>query len=259
MLFRSATVLRAVFIALGALAFAALAAVLANSKKLYLRACRKRALSHASREADPAFYDSVLARISPAQVLAVTGTRTFSGADPFVITALDLIRRGYLVPEGADFVYRGASDRDDVRRPPEKHERESIRLFTSGQWKRLVKNPDEFAQYLRRFDRMIPGVKPLDPFRADRRRLHEDCFRLLAGASYRERVRPAEVSDAIFRSDRYDAADLLFALVNESKRPKTYVSPDGLKDFFSFRNILESASLPSRKGSARKQNGGNAK
>ena len=249
-------VMRYAAIILGALALLAVVIVLVKRQDIYRRRRRKKAASHAARETDPAYYDRILTKISPAEVLTVTDTDTFSEADRFIVTALDLIRRGYLVPEGADFTYHGSSDRDDVRRAPEKHEREAIRLFTSGQWKRVARQPDEFAAFVAKFNRMIPGLKFTDAFRRDRRQLHEDCWRLVSGAAYREHIRPADVSDAIFRSDRYSAVDLLFSLINEPKRGKTYTSPEGLKDFFRFRNILESASLPSRKGAIRKQSGG---
>lgn len=173
--------------------------------------CRKKVYKESSYEAQA----DVLRFVSPARIMTLVSDSTLSGADRFIVTVLELIKRGYIETDGNGFSSTYTSFTDSVKRPLDRFEREVIELFGTEKWQKVILRPRRFYAVAEKMYKKIPFLTPSMLFTPDGRRLVSLCFELKLSAKRHEFTAPEEISDDFFRNGKYTSADLLISLFNE--------------------------------------------
>ena len=202
--------------------------------------CRRKVYKEASYEA----HSEIFSTISPARVMTLVTDCTLSGADRFIVTSLELLRRGYIVADANGFTASEHSSADDTGRPLDRFEKSVIEFFGSGKWEKTTQRPLRFFVVLQKLYRKIPFITPSMIFTSEGRRAALLCFELRLAAKRHEFICPEEISDDAFRGGKYTTADLLISVFNEYALSTVtdFVKPDTEKfscNLFLLRNAYD--------------------
>ena len=140
---------------------------------------------------------------------------TSNEADKFIVTVLDLVKRGYIIPSADGFSVSLSSDKDTVKRPFDKSEKRIIEIFSTDKWQTVLSRPKRFYSVTEKFNRSIPFVSPFYMLVPENRKHIRRCFEMKLSAGYHEFILPEEISDDMFRDGKYTSAELLISLFNE--------------------------------------------
>lgn len=173
--------------------------------------CRRKVYKESSYEAQ----SEVLRHLSPARVMTLVSEKTLSGADRFIVTALDLIKRGYITAAGGGFTATEASASDEVGRPLDRFEKAVIEFFGSGKWEKTTQRSARFYTVLQKLYKKLPFITPDMLLTATGRGMVSLCFELRLSAKRYEFICPEEISDDVFRNGKYTTAELLISIFNE--------------------------------------------
>ncbi len=158
---------------------------------------------------------AVFRRISPAVLLKTVMGNPPNPADFFIVTAIELFCRGYIVLTNDGFDASPKSMTDAFHRPLDKNEKRVIRLFSANRLSELVSSPTAFFTEIEQFNKNVSYASPFFEFSKSGRRLIRRCFEIKLCAKRFEFVSPAEISDSIFRNSKYTAGDLVISIINE--------------------------------------------
>lgn len=207
--------IRAVSCVLAAIAVILFILYLVNRQNLFRRKWEKKCLKKVHRESSYEAQSAVFGIFSPARVINIVYGVTLSGADRFIVTVLDLVKRGYIVPSADGFTASLKSDSDTVGRPLDRNEKTVIDIFSSEKWQTVLSRPKRFYAVTEKFNRnsaFLPLFFTLTPAG---RQLVSRCFELRLAAVHHEYVLPEEISDDFFKNGKFTTADLLISLFNE--------------------------------------------
>lgn len=208
--------------------------------KRWERKCRKTAYKESSYKSQAA----VLNEKGPGEILKSVLRKPESEADYFILTALDLVKRGYITADSKGFYGSYNSETDEVKRPLGKAERQTIKFFRSGEFEKIFEEPLNFYFFIKKFNKSIkfPGV--FDEIKKSKRALIKKSFEIKLSAKRFEYIAPGEISDDFFTGSRYNSYDLLISVINESRiKSKGEALPESEKeykcDLFMFRRVYE--------------------
>lgn len=216
--------------------------------------CRKRVHKESSYEAQSQIFES----LGPARVMTIVSAQTVSGADRFIVTVLDLVKRGYITLDNGGFSASVSSFSDSVKRPLDKNDKTVIELFGSDKWQKTLSRPKRFYAAVQNFNRKIPFASPFFTLTPKGKKITGRCFELKLSAKRHEFILPEEISDDIFKDGKYSVTDLLISLLNE-------YDLTGVKDFskgptdkykrnlFLLRDIYEEGRILAEKEELRRQ------
>lgn len=202
--------------------------------------CRRKVYKEASYEA----HSEIFSTVSPARVMTLVSDCTISGADRFIVTALELLRRGYIAAGANGFTASEHSSADDTGRPLDRFEKAVIEFFGSGKWEKTTQRPLRFYIIMQKLYRKIPFITPEMLLTSEGRRVALLCFELRLSAKRHEFVCPEEISDDAFRGGKYTTSDLLISVFNEYdlSSASDFVKPDTEKfscNLFLLRNAYD--------------------
>lgn len=213
-----------------------------NYKRLTLKIRLKNAKNKPVTEKFDKIQRRVFNKVSPATLLYTVLEDVTNKSDYFTVTLLDLVSRGYINATSNGFSASEKSENDRLTRPLNEAEKRVIRIFSSERWKELITSPGVLYGEITDFNKKIRMLSPLNDITAQGKKLIGYCFELRLSAKRFEFVTPEEISDAIFKSDRYTVCDLVISLINEyelSSR-KGFEKPDTDKfkyNMFMFREV----------------------
>lgn len=184
-------------------------------KKFFRNKWEKKCLKKVHRESSYEAQSGIFEHLSPAVIMNIVSEKTASEADKFIVTVLDLVKRGYIVPSAEGFSASLSSDCDTVNRPIDKNEKYIIDMFSDGKWQTVLSRPKRFYAVAEKFSRSVPFVSPFFMFSSENRKIVHRCFEMKLAALYHEFIMPEEISDDMFRNGKYSSEDLLVSLFNE--------------------------------------------
>ena len=203
-----------------------------NYRRLFRNRWEKKCRKAAHSESSYKMLNSIQKTLSPARILRIVSEKTVSGADLFVVTFLDLLKRGYIQASAEGFTVSQTSQSDSVGRSIDKAEQIVLDFFGSEKWKKTVTRPKRFFYVVEKFNRKVRFVSPFYEFTPEGKKIAGRCFELKLSASRHEFVLPEEISDDIFRSGKYTALDLIISLLNEYALSQTSeVEKTGIEKF----------------------------
>ena len=186
-----------------------------NCKKTVLKGRMKKAKNMVLSEKSDKIQRYVFRNVSPAKFLNTVLDDVVNKSDYFTVTMLDLVSRGYIKASSNGFDAKEVSATDEIKRPLDENEKRVIRLFASGRWSELITSPKVLFNEIESFNKKIGMVMPFSELTAKGKRIVSYCFELRLSAKRFEYITPEEISDSIFRSDRYCISDLVISLINE--------------------------------------------
>ncbi len=175
----------------------------------------KKCLKKVHRESSYEAQSGIFEYLSPARIMNIVSECTSNEADKFIVTVLDLVKRGYIIPSADGFSVSLSSDKDTVKRPFDKSEKRIIEIFSTDKWQTVLSRPKRFYSVTEKFNRSIPFVSPFYMLVPENRKHIRRCFEMKLSAGYHEFILPEEISDDMFRDGKYTSAELLISLFNE--------------------------------------------
>lgn len=206
-------------------------------RKHWLKQCNKSPRDNNCN----AIFDHIFGVISPAELLNIISEKTVNAADIFVVTALELVSRGYIRADRDDFCVVYESETDKYGRPLNKSEKQVLDIFSSDRWQKFVRHPRRFYQEIEAFNSANAFSPPFFILSKEKKELFLDCFEVRVSAKRFEYVSPMEISDSIFRNGKYGAGELVVSLLNEYDRLTEFGHRESNGEFrhnmFMFRDI----------------------
>lgn len=237
---RDNTAQTAILIALSVIATIALTAVIYLAvcyKKVFRKYWEKKCGRAIHEESSYKAQSSVLKRISPADILYTLMDKPVNGADFFIITALDLVKRGYISAKSDGFFASEESDGDMYGRPLSENEKRVIKIFGSGRWKTFIEDPPRFHKEIETFNKKVRFISPLFMLSKGGRKLILRCFEMKLSAKSHEIISPAEISDGFFGNGKYTVYDLIISVINEYENGTEKDTSRFKRNFFMFRDV----------------------
>lgn len=181
----------------------------------------------------------VFSQISPAELIKTILPDVTNNSDYFIMTVLELYTRGYIKVTSHGFTASENSMTDSCKRALDKNEKRIIYLFNNARWEEFISAPKSFYEEIQSFNKNIKYLSILNDFSAKGKKLVRRCFEIKLSAKRFEYITPQEVSDSLFRNEKYNVGDLVIAIINEFSAPSTENEHnDKFKfDMFMFRDI----------------------
>lgn len=211
-----------------------------NCRKITLERRLKQSRKNPVAEKLDVVQRRVFESVSPSAFLDAVLDGETNKSDYFIVTIIDLVKRGYIKTGANGFAASESSDCDSSGRPLDENDRRVIRLFASGRWTDLVKSPVMFFNEIEDFNKHINRISPFADFTPKGKKLISYCFELRLSAKRYEFVPPEEISDAVFRSGGYTTGDLVVSLINEYDYAADTEKQSAKKfsyDMFMFRDV----------------------
>ncbi len=204
--------------------------------RFWERKCRKKAYAESSYRSQ----EKIFLTVSPAQWLRTVTEKRTSEADFFLVTLLDLVRRGYITASPTGFSVCEEPESDPYRRPLSPNEKRILEIFSSDEWEKLLSDPEHFYAEITAFNKKVRFYPFFWNFTSDGRKLIHRSFELALSAGRYEYISPDEISDDFFRLQKYSVPDLLIALLNESSGEFETTDPDRFeRNMFRLRHVYE--------------------
>lgn len=214
-----------------------------NYKRIFRKHFIKKCRAFPREENASAIFDSVFFAFSPAQVLNIVIGDALNGADFFIITCLDLVKRGYIKASRDGFTADEKSETDRYNRPLNSCEKRVIEIFGGDEIKKFTEKPLKFYNEITSFNKQIKFVSPFFALSKNGKKLIYNCFEIRISAKQFEFVSPMEISDSFFRNDKYDVGDLAVSVINEFDKAENFgdiCDPDEFKrNMFMLRDIYD--------------------
>ena len=212
-----------------------------NYKRIFRKYWEKECAKKAQRESSYKARAQALKKFSPADVLCTVTEKTVSEADFFIVTLLDLVRRGYISACAKGFSASEQSESDPFGRPLNDNEKRMIRIFSSNRWARLIRSPESFYREVQSFNKKVKFISPLTVLTPQGRKLVGYCFEMKLSAGNHEFVLPAEISDDFFGACKYNVPELIISIINECENGSGDSARTDISRFkrnmFMFRDI----------------------
>lgn len=209
-----------------------------NYKRIFRFYWKKKCEKSARYESSYKEREQALGKFSPAEILNTVSEKTANEADLFIVTVLELIRRGYISAD-ADGFYASENPEDDTYgRPLDKNEKRVIELFSSGKWSKLIKKPERFYREVISFNKKVRFISPISALTPSGRKCVRYCFELLVSAKEHEFVTPEEISDDFFGNRKYTVPDLIISLINEAGVSEKSDISRFKRNMFMFRDVF---------------------
>ncbi|MCD7774304.1 MAG: DUF2207 domain-containing protein [Clostridiales bacterium] len=205
-------------------------------RKRWERRCRKKAREESSYET----MSSALYEISPAKIMKTTLKSTLNKADMFIVTALELISRGYITAGKDGFNAELVSENDAVKRKLCSHEKAVIEFV-----RKFSENKDgvsewDFYDFVNSFNKKVKTFSPFAELVPKKRKLIRHCFEIKLAAEGYETVSPVEISDDFFTRKRYSVFDLLLSVTEEAIRGEIETDESKYpRNLFTLRRIYD--------------------
>ncbi len=214
-----------------------------NYKKIFTSYWKRKRTKKAGNEASYTAREQTFKRFGPAEIINTVTESPPNRADLFIVTLLDLVRRGYITASKDGFSASEISDSDEFLRPLNKNEKRVIKIFSSERWKRLIKSPESFYKEVESFNRSVGYIPPSASFSPSARKYIGYCFDMVLSARDSEFIPPEEISDDFFGRQKYNVSDLVISLISEYERTdERYKKAENTRfkrDMFMFRQIYD--------------------
>lgn len=197
--------------------------------------CKKKLLDESTEKTQR----MVFSQISPAELIKTVLPNTVNDSDYFIVTVLELYTRGYIKVTSHGFDTTENSMTDSCKRVLNKNEKRILHLFNNSRWEKFISEPKAFYNEIQSFNKNVKCLSMLNDFSSKGKKLVRRCFEIKLGAKRFDYVTPQEVSDSLFRNEKYNIGDLVISIINEfSLNSVEKEHNDKFKfDMFMFRDI----------------------